>query len=199
MNELNSKAISIKWKDYVLVKDRVIFFNEEYPNGSIETEIVSNSDSRVMIKAIVTPDIEKPTRKFTWFSQAEWGKWMMWWVALENAETSAVGRALAMMWIWVIDSIASADEMKKADLTEGACVLPDVKKFYKEEKAKLVEKFWDNKPWISEEKYNEIINSDFIDKFEWTEDEMIKKIRVKYSFNKKFEEWFRAAYQVKRG
>ena len=33
---------------------------------------------------------------------------------MENAETSAVGRALAMMGIGVIDSIASVDELNKA-------------------------------------------------------------------------------------
>jgi len=38
--------------------------------------------------------------------------------ALENAETSAVGRALAMMGIGVLDSIASYDEMQKAGATQ---------------------------------------------------------------------------------
>jgi hypothetical protein len=38
MTELNEKAISIKGKDYVLVKDRIIYFNETYPNGSIQTQ-----------------------------------------------------------------------------------------------------------------------------------------------------------------
>jgi transcriptional regulator NrdR family protein len=39
--------------------------------------------------------------------------------ALENAETSAVGRALAMMGIGVIESIASVDEINKAHGSQG--------------------------------------------------------------------------------
>lgn len=118
MTELIDKAIKIKGKDYVLVKDRVLAFNEYYPNGCIITERLSEWDMEIF-KATVIPDCDKPERKFTWYSQAKWAedKWKMdinVTAAMENAETSAVGRALAMMGIWVIDSIASADEMKKA-------------------------------------------------------------------------------------
>jgi hypothetical protein len=41
MTELIDKAIKIKGKDYVLVKDRVLAFNEYYPNGCIITERLS--------------------------------------------------------------------------------------------------------------------------------------------------------------
>ena len=117
MTELIDKAIKIKGKDYVLVKDRVLAFNEYYPNGCIITERLSEWDMEIF-KATVTPDCDKPERKFTWYSQAKWAedKWKMdinITAAMENAETSAVGRALAMMGIGVIDSVASADEMRK--------------------------------------------------------------------------------------
>lgn len=113
---LKDKAISIKGKKYVLVSDRVLFFNQEYPNGSIVTELVSDPTAEmVVIKATVTPDVDKPERKFTGYSQAVWGEGMVnKTAALENAETSAVGRALGMMGIGVLDSIASADEVNKA-------------------------------------------------------------------------------------
>ena len=123
MTELNEKAISIKGKEYVLVKDRVLAFNEYYPNGCIITERLSQWDMQIwdmeIFKATVIPDVDKPERKFTWYSQAkraeDKGKMdININAAMENAETSAVWRALAMMGIWVIDSIASADEMKKA-------------------------------------------------------------------------------------
>ena len=118
MTELREKAISIKGKEYILVKDRVLAFNEYYPNGCIITERLSEWDMEIF-KATVTPDCDKPERKFTWYSQAkraeDKGKMdINITAAMENAETSAVWRALAMMGIWVIDSIASADEMKKA-------------------------------------------------------------------------------------
>ena len=113
---LKEKAISIKGKDYVLVSDRVIYFNENYPNGAIKTELVSQpADEMVVIKATVILDLATPDRFFNGYSQATWGDGMVnKTAALENAETSAVGRALAFIGIGVIDSVASADEMRKA-------------------------------------------------------------------------------------
>jgi len=109
---LEEKAIDFKGKKYVLVADRVIYFNEQYPEGSITTELVSAPEAdTVIIKAIVKPN-EKQT--FTGYSQATWGEgYINKTSALENAETSAVGRALAFMGIGVIESIASIDEIKK--------------------------------------------------------------------------------------
>lgn len=112
--ELKDKAIDIKWKKYVLVSDRVLYFNENYPNWAITTERFTEWELEV-VKATVYPDLASPLRYFTWYSQAKWGDgYINKTSALENAETSAVGRALAFMGIWVIDSIASADEMNKA-------------------------------------------------------------------------------------
>lgn len=110
--DLSDKAIDFKGKKYVLVSDRVIYFNETYPDGSITTELISTPDSNdVVIKATVKPN-EKQT--FTGYSQATWGEgYINTSSALENAETSAVGRALAFMGIGVIESIASIDEIKK--------------------------------------------------------------------------------------
>ena len=114
MKEL--KGINIKGNEYILVKDRVLYFNENYPNGKIETELLSEINSEmVVMKATITPDVDNPTRIFTGFSQATWGDgYINKTAAMENCETSAVGRALGMMGIGVIDSIASADEINKA-------------------------------------------------------------------------------------
>ncbi len=113
---LADKAVSIKGKQYVLVADRILYFNEKYPDGNIETEILSTPEAqRVVVKAKVYPDHKSQARYFTGHSQAVVGEGMVnKTAALENAETSAVGRALAMMGIGVIDSVASVDEMKKS-------------------------------------------------------------------------------------
>jgi len=115
---LNEKAIDIKGKKYVLVADRILYFNENYPNGMITT-FRTREERMEVIKATVTPDVSRPERFFNWHSQAIWGDgYINKTSALENAETSAVWRALALMWIWVIDSIASVDEITKAKNTE---------------------------------------------------------------------------------
>lgn len=111
-SSLKSKAINIKGKEYVQVKDRVIYFNENYPAGKIETILVSD-DKKVVIKAIVTPDCKQPERYFTGYSASNPAKTIEAQVPHEVAETSAVGRALAMMGIGVIDSISSVDELNK--------------------------------------------------------------------------------------
>lgn len=117
--DLNEKAIDFKGKKYVLVSDRILFFNENYPQGSIMTEMVSKpEDDMVVIKATIKPS-EGQNRAFTGYSQAKWGEgYINKTSALENAETSAVGRALAFMGIGVIESIASIDEINKAKNTE---------------------------------------------------------------------------------
>jgi len=115
--DLRQKAIKIQGKDYVLVSDRVIFFNETYPAGCIIPEIVEYSDQgKIVMKAHVYPEgVKEGERVFTGHAQEiEGTNHINKTSALENAETSAVGRALAMMGIGVIDSIASVDEIKKA-------------------------------------------------------------------------------------
>ncbi len=116
--DLSQKAVNIKGKKYVLVSDRVLAFNELYPKGSITTELVSTPDSqRIIIKAMASPD---GTRLFNGYASETIGKgFINTTSALENAETSAVGRALAMMGIGVLDSIASADEVNKAIRSEN--------------------------------------------------------------------------------
>lgn len=114
--ELKEKAIDIKGKDYVLVKDRVLFFNDTYPKGSIETKILSTADGTFILQAVVTPSVDEPERRFTGHAAETVGAgYINETAALENAETSAIGRALAAMGIGVIDSIASVDEVNKAE------------------------------------------------------------------------------------
>lgn len=116
---LKSKAIGIKGKSYVQVKDRVTFFNDNYPNGSIVTKIVSDDGVRVVMMAKVTPDVTNPTRIFTGISASNPDKQIEKMTPHEVAETSSVGRALALMGIGVIDSIASADEMNKVSYSNA--------------------------------------------------------------------------------
>lgn len=156
---LQDKAIDIKGKQYVLVSDRVIYFNEKYPDGSITTRLVSEPEAeRVVIRATVTPDTGKPSRKFTAYSQALWGDgYINKTSAIENCETSAVGRALGLMGIGVIDSIASKDEIDKADIQSRMQTAPQAIKeigeileskgiTQPEDKQRIVRKLSDGQP-----------------------------------------------------
>ena len=132
--QLVDKAIDIKGKKYVLVSDRVLYFNETYPNGSIVTQRIMTEEPWVEIfKATVTPDCSKPERYFTAYSQAKrWDWFINKTSALENAETSSVWRCLARLWIGVIDSIASLDEINKAENTAKAQAKKEEKKLTEE-------------------------------------------------------------------
>lgn len=171
--QLTNKAIDIKGKKYVLVSDRVLYFNETYPNWSIITERISE-DWMEIVKATITPDCDKPSRVFTWYSQAKWWDWFINKTsALENAETSAVWRAMAMMWIGVIDSIASLDEINKAENT-----------------AKVQTKSFKKESWFQ----LAMNNIDFI-KNCLDEDDFINKIKSKYDMDEMQEWQLRRRYQ----
>ena len=92
--QLKDKAIDFKGRQYVLISDRVNFFNDNYPQGSITTKLLSAPDADLVVfKATVMPDIAIQ-RRFVGHSQAKWGEgYINKTSALENAETSAVGRA----------------------------------------------------------------------------------------------------------
>ena len=117
MTNMNLPTIDLKGSKYTLVKDRIIYFNETYPNGSIVSELISHPEAdMVVVKSTVIPDVSNPSRVFVDYSQAKWGDcFVNKTSALENCSTSAVGRALAMMGIGVIDSVASVDEVNKAE------------------------------------------------------------------------------------
>ena len=109
------KTIDIHGKPYVMVKDRVIHFNKEYQNGCIKTKKLPGSDNIVIFEATVIPDVGNPERYFKGHAEEEIGSSQINKTsALENCETSAVGRALAMMGIGADESFASADEVANA-------------------------------------------------------------------------------------
>lgn len=116
------KTINIKGKEYVPVVERVKEAHAQDDNIEIETDIVGIETARVTVKATVT----FKGRKFTGHSQAEWGKGMMGAVALEVAETSAIGRALGFANIGLLDGIASADEMRKTGTKEEPADVSDL-------------------------------------------------------------------------
>lgn len=116
MAKTQMKTVSIKGREYVTVAERVKAFHEMYPNGSIKTELLSTPEaSRIVFRCAVTPDEENATRVFTGYASESIGDgFINKTSAMENAETSAVGRSLGFAGLGVTDSIASVDEITKA-------------------------------------------------------------------------------------
>lgn len=131
-------TVSIQGKPYVEVEQRVKYFNETYPNGSIRTEIISHDAGVIVMKTTVWPDIDKPEHKFTGHAAEKEGAGMVNKTSyVENCETSAVGRALGMMAIGLTKGIASADEVQNA-ISQQADVVSVVNKVFAQKAEKVV-------------------------------------------------------------
>ena len=104
--------VQINGKDYVTVAERLALLHDQYDNVMIETEILRFDEEIVLVKAVLK--IEE--KQFIGHAQEIIGSSKVNSTsALENAETSAVGRALAFAGFGVHGGIASADEIFKAE------------------------------------------------------------------------------------
>ena len=110
---------------YVPVESRIEAFYAAHPDGSIQTEITHLDEKLVIVKATAyrTADDIRPTTghsmitipgKTPFTRDSE----------VENAETSAVGRALAMMGFEVRKGMASAQEVRNKTLPDPQVDVP---------------------------------------------------------------------------
>ena len=106
------KTTDVKGKDYAEVPQRVTAFRKLYPQGTINTEIISLENGVCVMKATVSSDgiilgegtaYEKENSSF--INKTSY---------IENCETSAVGRALGFAGFGINTSIASAEEVMNA-------------------------------------------------------------------------------------
>lgn len=111
----NLKTIGIHWKQYVEVKERILALVENNSPYSIETDYQYFPESAMwVVKAKLT--MIESGEVFTGLAQEKESDGNINKTsALENAETSAVGRACAFAWIGIVDGIASVDEINKAN------------------------------------------------------------------------------------
>lgn len=148
--QLKDKAIKFKGSDYVQVKDRIQFLADNYEwQYMIETSYNWFPDEKMRV---VRATLTIGTCRYTWLAQEiEWQWYINKTSALENAETSAVGRACAMAWIGVIDSIASIDEINKAEnrRSKPKFTLDDFNRF-KEKKAWEFSNYQEAKTYIEQ-------------------------------------------------
>jgi len=108
----DSGIVEIHGKQYQTVAYRVGKFREKYPAHSLTTEIVHRDSELVVMKATIADENNRilatghseEVRKSTQINRTS---------ALENAETSAIGRALAALGLGGTE-FASADEVANA-------------------------------------------------------------------------------------
>jgi hypothetical protein len=131
IQELNAQLPykNIKGKNYIQVNQRVLAFRQLYPNGRIQTEIVKLSaenptGATVIVKASVF-DGEALISTGHAFENPGKNKNINQFSALENCETSAVGRALGFLGIGSTDSIASLEEIPESELQAEAIEDPN--------------------------------------------------------------------------
>lgn len=101
----------IKGKNYAEVNQRIKAFRMLYPQGLIETEMVSNENGMCIFRAKVYGDTLLATgtayekEGSTFINKTSY---------IENCETSAIGRALGIAGFGIDTSIASAEEVLNA-------------------------------------------------------------------------------------
>lgn len=103
---------------YVTVNDRIVKFYGLYPEGSIQTEIVKDQDGQVVFKAYAyrTPDDLHPCTGHA--MEKEGSSYINKTSHYENCETSAVGRALAMLGLEISKAVCSKEEVANARLNQ---------------------------------------------------------------------------------
>lgn len=119
------KGIDIKGKLYVEVNERVNYFRTEpkYDGWAIETELCSLNEGVCIIKATIK-DPGGIVKATGYAYEKEGSTFINKTSYIENAETSAVGRALGFLGIGIKTSIASAEEVLNAQLNQGSMEKP---------------------------------------------------------------------------
>lgn len=113
-------GIDVKGKNYVMVNSRVTAFRKLFPEGFIDTNIISLENGTVVMKAevgyyengnriILGTGLAYEKETTSYINRTSF---------IENCETSAVGRALGFLALGNGNSICSAEELVNAIKTQ---------------------------------------------------------------------------------
>jgi hypothetical protein len=106
--------------NYAPVADRLALFWAENPNGRIHTEIVVDDGTRIIFRAIVYREANDPTPTAVGFAEEIRGSSNVnKFSALENCETSSIGRALSNWKYQASSERPSREEMSKVARMES--------------------------------------------------------------------------------
>lgn len=90
----NSPTVDIKGKSYTQVSTRINIFRKYFPTASIETLITHNDDVRVIIQTKISIDNKVIATGYAEEIRGD-GNYINQTSAVENCETSSIGRALS--------------------------------------------------------------------------------------------------------
>ena len=123
MSKYKFKTTNIRGKQYVEVNERIKFFRQEdeYKNWTISTEFTALDSEMCVCKCVIADPNQRviatghahEERSSSHINKTSY---------VENCETSAIGRALAMLGIGIDTSIASANEVEEAIAKQQAMV-----------------------------------------------------------------------------
>jgi len=115
MSDYKFKTTNIRGKQYVEVNERIKFFRQEdqYKNWSLITEFTMLDSEQCVCKCSIA-DPEHRIISVGHAHEVQGSSNINKTSYVENCETSAVGRALAMIGIGIDTSIASANEVEDA-------------------------------------------------------------------------------------
>jgi hypothetical protein len=101
---------------YATVAERIELFYSRFPQGRINTELISRADGEITFKALVYRSADDTCAAATgWASEREGDSDINSVACLENTETSAVGRALANLGFTASSKRPSREEMEKVE------------------------------------------------------------------------------------
>lgn len=101
---------------YATVAERIELFYSRFPQGRINTELVSRADGEITFKALIYRSADDALAAATgWASEREGDSDINSVACLENTETSAVGRALANLGFTAGSKRPSREEMEKVE------------------------------------------------------------------------------------
>lgn len=107
------RTTDIKGKEYAEVNQRIKAFRMLYPDGLIESKLISNENGICIFRAYVYNSDRLLLSTGTAYEK-EGSTFINKTSYIENAETSAIGRALGIAGFGIDTSVASAEEVQNA-------------------------------------------------------------------------------------